>query len=154
MLREKRKSSKLQKRVDEIAATLQKEQATCDKHRVELKEALTKQIQIMEEREKLAVALQKAEDCNTRLQEQQRAEARYQFKQLHDKCQCEQQKTALEESKTALNELQQNYTALGRRHSDVSSKYCEVLTRHNTLLLSDDKLRYAQLPQQSSTLLY
>ncbi|KAM7418453.1 hypothetical protein PAMA_015868 [Pampus argenteus] len=81
---ETQRCSRLQKRVDEIATSLQREQTTREKHRVELKESLIKQIEITEERYKLSVALQKAQDVAFRLQEQQQAETMYRFRKLQD----------------------------------------------------------------------
>lgn len=59
---EKTRSSDLQERADQIASSLKKERTTCKKYHVELKEALTKQIETLEEGQKLAVVLQKAKD--------------------------------------------------------------------------------------------
>ncbi|KAM7418560.1 hypothetical protein PAMA_015935 [Pampus argenteus] len=128
---ETQRCSRLQQRVDEIATSLQREQTICEKHRVELKEALTKQIEITEERHKLSVALQKAQDGAFRLQEQQQTEAMYQFRKLQDtELVYQQQKTALEESKMHLNNLRRDYADLISRHSDLNSNYCGVLQSH------------------------
>lgn len=65
-----KRNPELQQRVDQITSALEKVWTRCERHRVELKEALTKQIETMEEKQKLAVALQKAHDSYARLQEQ------------------------------------------------------------------------------------
>lgn len=56
---------------------LSKRQTTSEKHLVEPKQTLAKQKEMMEERYKLAMALQRARDGNTRLQEQQHVQSEY-----------------------------------------------------------------------------
>ncbi len=142
---EKTRNSELQQRVDRIASGLEKERTACEKHRVELKEALTKQIETLEEKQKLAMALQKAEDGYSKLQEQQLVESNFQFRHVSDtELRLNQQKTALDESTKALHHLQRDYTALGRRHSDFNAVYRELLKTHSALQIRYERLCYAQ----------
>lgn len=55
---EKTRNSELQQRADQTAIALKKEKTTCEKCHVELMETLNKQVEALEERQKLAVALQ------------------------------------------------------------------------------------------------
>ncbi|XP_034716741.1 CAP-Gly domain-containing linker protein 1-like [Etheostoma cragini] len=142
---DQKQNLELQQRMYQITSALEKERTRCEKHRVELKEALTKQIETMEEKHKLAVAHQKAHNSYVRLREQQLAESNYQYRHVSDtELRLNQQKTALDESAKALQHLQQEYILLGKRHGDNNSDYCELLKSHSALQIRYERLSYAQ----------
>ncbi|KAF3832975.1 hypothetical protein F7725_026640, partial [Dissostichus mawsoni] len=67
---EKTKNSELHHTVDQISSSLEKERTRCEKHRVELQEALKKQITTLEENNKWTLSLQKGDrGANSRLKE-------------------------------------------------------------------------------------
>nr|XP_046230923.1 myosin-2 heavy chain, non muscle-like [Scatophagus argus] len=80
---EKTRNSDVQQRVKEISSALDREKAASEKHRVELKEALTKLIETLEEKQKLAVDLQRAQDNCSLLQEQQLAGSNSQLRRIN-----------------------------------------------------------------------
>ncbi|KAE8291980.1 hypothetical protein D5F01_LYC09343 [Larimichthys crocea] len=107
------RNSELQQKVDQITSSLDKEKATCEKYRVELKESLKRQIEILDKHQKFK--FRPNSDTNVRLN---------------------QPNTALDETTKALHHLQQEYIDLGKRHSDISSEYRELLKTHRALQLS------------------
>ncbi|KAG8002901.1 E3 ubiquitin-protein ligase Itchy-like protein [Nibea albiflora] len=113
------RNSELQQRVDQISSDLVKERATCEKYRIELKESLKKQVEILEQNQKF----RQNSDTEVRL---------------------DQSKTALDDTTKALHHLRQEYIDLGKRHSDISSNYRELLKTHSTLKSSHERLSYAQ----------
>ncbi|GLD54327.1 uncharacterized protein AKAME5_000696300 [Lates japonicus] len=142
---EKTQSTNLQQRADQITSALDKERTTCEKYRVELKEALTKQMETMEERQKLSVALQRAQDSYARLQEQQLAESNFQLRHNNTTELRLQEKTrVLDETTKALHNLQEEYADLGRKHSEVNSDYRDLLKTHSALQIRHERLSYAQ----------
>ncbi|KAF3835239.1 hypothetical protein F7725_027797 [Dissostichus mawsoni] len=124
---EKTRNSELHHTVDQISSSLEKERTRCEKHRVELQEALKQQITTLEENNKLTLSLQKAQETFPRLQEKQRAETNYNFGNI---VQAQGAEYSLDESNKALYHLQQEYTNLGRRHCDINAEYCELLKTH------------------------
>ncbi|KAK1890727.1 Acyl-CoA-binding domain containing protein 5 [Dissostichus eleginoides] len=69
---EKTRNSELHHTVDQISSSLEKERTRCEKHRVELQEALKKQITTLEENNKWTLSLQKLQGdrgANSRLKE-------------------------------------------------------------------------------------
>jgi len=142
---EKTRNSELQLTVDQISSSLDKERSRCEKHRDELQEALKKQITTLEENNKLTLSLQKAQETFPRLQEKQRAETNYNFRDIHDtEFRLREQKDSLDESNKALYHLQQEYTNLGRRHCDINAEYRELLRTHTALQVRHERLSYAQ----------
>ncbi|XP_063747557.1 centrosomal protein of 63 kDa-like [Eleginops maclovinus] len=130
---EKMRNSELHQSVDQISSSLEIERTRCEKHRVELKEALTKQIKLLEENYKF------------RIQEKQRAETNSNFRNISDSdLSHSEQKSSLGESNKALYHLQQEYTYLGRRHCDINADYRELLKTHTTLQVRHERLSYAQ----------
>ena len=141
---DKTRVPELQQRVDVITSALDKERARCEKHRVELKEALTRQVETLEEKQTLAVALQKARDDVSRLQGQL-AESNLQLRHISDtELRLNHQRNALDESTKALHHLQREYTDLGRRHGDIHSDHRELLQTHSALQMKYERLCYAQ----------
>ncbi|KAJ4943253.1 hypothetical protein JOQ06_005757 [Pogonophryne albipinna] len=142
---EKTRNSELHHTVDQISSGLEKERTRCEKHRVELQEALKKQITTLEENNKLTLSLQKAQEIFPRLQEKQRAETNYNFGNIIDsEFRLREQKYSLDESNKALYHLQQEYTNLGRRHCDINAEYRELLKSHTALQVRHERLSYAQ----------
>ncbi|KAK1904355.1 Chromosome partition protein Smc [Dissostichus eleginoides] len=142
---EKTRNSELHHTVDQISSSLEKERTRCEKHRVELQEALKKQITTLEENNKLTLSLQKAQETFPRLQEKQRAETNYNFGIISDtEFRLREQKYSLDESNKALYHLQQEYTNLGRRHCDINAEYRELLKIHAALQVRHERLSYAQ----------
>ncbi|XP_010790964.1 spindle pole body component 110-like [Notothenia coriiceps] len=140
---EKTRNSELHHTVDQISSSLEKERTRCEKHRVELQEALKKQITTLEENNKLTLSLQKAQETFPRLQEKQRAETNYNFRNIIDsEFRLREQKYSLESNK-ALYHLQQEYTNLGRRHCDINAEYRELLKTHTALQVRHERLSYA-----------
>ncbi|TNN75598.1 hypothetical protein EYF80_014148 [Liparis tanakae] len=119
---EKTTFTELQHRADLIASALDKERARCEKQCIKLKEALIRQIETLEVKQTLAVALQKAQDNISRLQGQHMGESSIQLRHISDnKLWINQQRNALEESRKALHHLQREYTDLGSRHRDIKA---------------------------------
>ncbi|KAK1896476.1 Acyl-CoA-binding domain containing protein 5 [Dissostichus eleginoides] len=142
---EKTRNSELHHTVDQISSSLEKERTRCEKHRVELQEALKKQITTLEENNKLTLSLQKAQETFPRLQEKQHAETNYNFGNIGDsEFRLREQKYSLDESNKALYHLQQEYTNLGRRHCDINAEYCELLKTHTALQVRHERLSYAK----------
>ncbi|KAF3857885.1 hypothetical protein F7725_011086 [Dissostichus mawsoni] len=142
---EKTRNSELHHIVDQISSSLEKERTRCEKHRVELQEALKKQITTLEENNKLNLSLQKAQETFPRLQEKQRAETNYNFGNISDtEFRLREQKYSLDESNKALHHLQQEYTNLGRRHCDINAEYRELLKIHTALQVRHERLSNAQ----------
>ncbi|XP_034066079.1 myosin heavy chain, fast skeletal muscle-like isoform X2 [Gymnodraco acuticeps] len=142
---EKTRNSELHHTVDQISSGLEKERTRCEKHRVELQEALKKQITTLEENNKLTLSLQKAQEIFPRLQEKQCAETNYNFGNIIDsEFRLREQKYSLDESNKALYHLQQEYTNLGRRHCDINAEYRELLKTHTALQVRHERLSYAQ----------
>ncbi|KAI4828678.1 hypothetical protein KUCAC02_022757 [Chaenocephalus aceratus] len=142
---EKTRNSELHHTVDQISSSLEKERTRCEKHSVELQEALKEQITALEENNKLTVSLQKAQETFPRLQEKQRAETNYNFGNIGDsEFRLREQKYSLDESNKALYHLQQEYTNLGRRHCDINAEYRELLKTHTALQVRHERLSYAE----------
>ncbi|KAL3047282.1 hypothetical protein OYC64_021496 [Pagothenia borchgrevinki] len=142
---EKTRNSELHHTVDQISSSLEKERTRCEKHRVELQEALKKQITTLEENNKFTLSLQKAQDTFPRIQEKQRAETNCNFGNIGDsEFRLREQKYSLDESNKALYHLQQEYTNLGRRHCDINAEYRELLKTHTALQVRHERLSYAQ----------
>ncbi|XP_033936530.1 putative leucine-rich repeat-containing protein DDB_G0290503 [Pseudochaenichthys georgianus] len=142
---EKIRNSELHHTVDQISSSLEKERTRCEKHSVELQEALKKQITALEENNKLTLSLQKAQETFPRLQEKQHAETNYNFGNIGDsEFRLREQKYSLDESNKALYHLQQEYTNLGRRHCDINAEYRELLKTHTALQVRHERLSYAE----------
>lgn len=133
--KERTKNSELQQKVDQISSALEKEKTMCEKQRVELMEASTKQMTTLEEKQKLSLALQKAQEKAFSFKEplgvssiQSRHNSNYEFM-------LKQQRISLDKSTAALNHLQ-------KQNSDITSEHRELLKTHSTLKLKYDKLLY------------
>ncbi|GLD60421.1 centrosomal protein of 152 kDa-like protein [Lates japonicus] len=99
----------------------------------------------MEERQKLSVALQKAQDKYSRLQKQQLAESNFQLKHSNDtELRLHEKTRVLDETTKALHKLQREYADLGRRHGDINSDYRGLLKIHSALQVRHERLSYAQ----------
>ncbi|XP_030271786.1 intracellular protein transport protein USO1-like isoform X2 [Sparus aurata] len=81
---ERKRNSELQQKVDETSAALIKEKTMCEKHRVELKESLTKQIETLEEKHQFAQALERAQYGFSQFQAQYLAKSNFQFGHISD----------------------------------------------------------------------
>lgn len=81
---ERVRNSELQQRVHQIFSTLEKEKAKCDEYYADLKTALIKHSETLEEKQKLAVDLQKAQDSYSRLQEKHKAESDSQLRRSRE----------------------------------------------------------------------
>ncbi|TNN52108.1 hypothetical protein EYF80_037716 [Liparis tanakae] len=98
--------TELQHRGDLITSALDTERARCEKQRIELKEALIRQIETLEVKQTLAVALQKAQDDISKLHGQHLGESSIQIGHISDtKLRLNQQRNALDESTKALHHL-------------------------------------------------
>ncbi|KAK5914865.1 hypothetical protein CesoFtcFv8_000512 [Champsocephalus esox] len=117
--REKTRNSELQRTVDQISSGLHKERRRSEKRRVELQEALKKQVSALEENHSLSSSLQKAQDAVLALQGRERS---------------------LDESNKALHRLQQEVTDLRRSHCDINAEYRELLRTHTALRVRHERL--------------
>ncbi|XP_027147702.1 myosin-13-like isoform X1 [Larimichthys crocea] len=142
--KERTKNSELQQKVDQISSALEKEKTMCEKQRVELMEASTKQMTTLEEKQKLSLALQKAQEKAFSFKEplgvssiQSRHNSNYEFM-------LKQQRISLDKSTAALNHLQ-------KQNSDITSEHRELLKTHSTLKLKYDKLLYERGNLDKST---
>ena len=81
---ERKRNSELQQKVDETSAALIKEKTMCEKHRVELKESLTKQIETLEEKHHFAQALERAQYGFSQFQAQYLTKSNFQFGHISD----------------------------------------------------------------------
>ncbi|XP_077351862.1 uncharacterized protein LOC144001427 [Festucalex cinctus] len=81
---EKERCSELEERAARAADALKKQRSVFEKHSRELENALSKQLQLMDQKQTLSVALQNALDANLKLKKQQEEEAAFHFKKLDD----------------------------------------------------------------------
>ncbi|KAI4798162.1 hypothetical protein KUCAC02_022233 [Chaenocephalus aceratus] len=129
--REKTRNSELQRTVDRISSGLHEERRRSEKRRVELQEALKKQVSALEENHSLSSSLQKARDAVLGLQGRE-------------------QTRSLDESNKALHRLQQEFTDLRRRHCDINAEYRELLRTHTALRVRHERLGSARESPDSS----
>ena len=81
---ERKRNAELQQKVDETSAALTKEKTMCEKHRVELKESLTKQIETLEEKHHFARALERVQCSFSQFQAKHLAMSNFQFGHISD----------------------------------------------------------------------
>ncbi|KAF3838838.1 hypothetical protein F7725_010606 [Dissostichus mawsoni] len=138
---EKTRNSELHHTVDQISSSLEKERTRCEKHRVELQEALKKQITTLEENNKLTLRLRKPSPGFRKNNVQRQTTTLETSVTLSSGS---GSKIFLDESNKALYHLQQEYTNLGRRHCDINAEYRELLKTHTALQVRHERLSYAQ----------
>ncbi|XP_029902420.1 MAR-binding filament-like protein 1-1 [Myripristis murdjan] len=134
---EQKHSAEFQKKADRFASALKEEKAKCESYHTELKETLYKQIKTVEERGQLTVALKRANETCSMLQQQQvkcLTEMAIQSRQLSGtELKFNMEKAALEQKITALNQLQKENQELGRKNKDLHSDYCDLFMNHRAL---------------------
>ncbi|KAG8013813.1 hypothetical protein GBF38_015996 [Nibea albiflora] len=128
--KERTKNSELEQKVDQISSALEKERTMCEKQHIELMEASRKQMTTLEEKQKLSMALQKAQEQLSQSSNQSRYNSNFDFM-------LKQQRIALDKTTAALIHLQ-------KQNNDVTSNHQELLKTHNALKLRYENLLYAQ----------
>lgn len=105
-------------RANHTHCALERERATCQEVQAELREALIRQIETLEERQHLTTALRSAERGRRSRERGLRAEER---------------EPSADEANESVRRLREEYEYLGRKHLHVQSNYRELLESHNAL---------------------
>uniref|UniRef100_UPI0037E78E55 trichohyalin-like n=1 Tax=Semicossyphus pulcher TaxID=241346 RepID=UPI0037E78E55 len=140
--KEQRRNCGLQQRADSTASAVDKASTTCDKRLVVLQEALNRQA---EERQKLAVALQKADENVNSLQKELLVESNIRLQQVRDaELRLKQQTADLDQSRKDLHQLRDEHINLACSYAGTLSKHQERMKDHSDLKLKCERLSYTK----------